>query len=366
MRDFRVILIDRKENFEFLPMLPDVIGGWLGHDVLRAGLKKITDSCRYEFLEDEVTRVDFTTGRIYLVNNTLDYEYLIISSGSETNFFKNENIRNSCFKLDNVNDAVKIRGELLKRAEAKTDSGVNIVVTGGGYTGIEIATNANYFLGRGKVKRRIYIVEKADSILTMVPEWMRKEVRTELDSLNVSIICNDSLKEYKGKDVLLESGGKIENALCIWSAGVKTSSFIDTIDAEKERTRIKVREDLRIAKDGVENVFVAGDAGYFFDKRKKSALRMAVMFAIAQGKMAAHNVAQSILKVPPEKYRPLDLGYLIPMANGKAPGVVMGRKIHGRLGYLMHYCMCLYRSEQENKFSIIRKMFQKGKNAKGA
>lgn len=347
-------------------MLPDVIGGWLGHDALSAGFKKLTDNRRCEWLKDEVIKVDFITGKIYLVNNTLDYEYLIISSGSETNFFKNGNARNSCFKLDNVNDAVKIRGELLKRAEAKMPSGVNVVVAGGGYTGVEIATNADYFLGREKVKRRIYILEKADNILTMVPEWMRKEVRTGLDSLNVSIICNDSLKEYNGKDVLLESGEKIENALCIWSAGVKTSSFIDAVDAEKERTRIKVKEDLRIAKDGVENVFVAGDAGYFFDDRKKSALRMAVMFSIGQGRVAAGNVIKSVLNRPLKKFRPVDLGYLIPMAHGKAPGVVMGRKIHGRLGYLMHYCMCLYRSERENKFSIIRDMFQKKQNAKGA
>ncbi len=363
LTDFNLVLIDRKDAFEFLPMLPDVTGGWLDPEGLRSDLKKACNSQRCEFIKDEVTGIDIARRKITFSNSSLDYEYLLISSGSETNFFSSSNERPGVYKLDNVDDAIKIRKALLKRVEEAPP--VNIVIVGGGYTGIEIATNINYLLGRRGANHRIFILERANDILTMVPGWIRDEVRKELMKLNIEIISGDSLKEYDGETVFLESGEKKEHAFCIWAAGVKTPSFVDKIEAEKERTRIKVTEELWMKNAQDKNVFVAGDASAFFDERAKNFLRMAVMFSIGQGKVAAANIGNTVLKKPLIKYRPIDLGYLIPMAHGKAPGVVMARRIHGSLGYLMHYFMCIYRSETINKMRVVRDLLKKQYGKKG-
>lgn len=60
-----------------------------------------------------------------------------------------------------------------------------------------------------------------------------------------------------------------------------------------------------------------------------------------------------------QEYNPVDLGFLVPLAYGKAPGVVLGRQIRGKLGYFLHYLMCIYRSSWTKKFGIIKDLLYK-------
>jgi NADH:ubiquinone reductase (H+-translocating) len=379
--DMNLILLDKKENFEFLPMLPDIVGGWVRPEALRVSLKKICGSHNCEFINDEITGIDTVNRKVILVKDIIDYEYLLISGGSETDFFNNENAQKNCFKLDSVDDALILREEILKRAGM--GGMINIVVAGGGYTGIESATNINYLL-RGKKpdivsfprkresrkreipafagmtsKYKIYIVEKEKEILKPLPGRIKKEVNYELRNLGIKVIPADSLLKYDAKTVLLRSGKKIGRAVCLWSAGVKTPSFTDGLNVEKERTRINVTDGLKIKSLKDNNIFAAGDTAYFFDRKINSGLRMAVMFSMGQGKTAAFNIMNSILKKPLKKYKPVDLGYIVPMAHGRASGVILGRRAGGRLAYMMHYAMCVYRSEWSNKMAVMKSVLMK-------
>lgn len=356
-KDFAVTLIDNKDYFEFLPMLPDIIGGWLKPETIRADLEKITGRLGCDFIKDSIGQIDLGAKRIRLSGADLDYEYLVISTGSKTNFFNNKAIEMACLKLDSVEDALGIRGRLLKIADS--GSLVNAVVIGGGYTGIEVITNILFLLKARKTPHKLFLVERSPEILMMGPQWMRKEAQEELKALGVEIICSDSLGSYADKTVTLGSGRQIKNAVCIWAAGVKTGEFIDKIDVEKERTRIKVDEDLTIRNSGNKNVFASGDTASFVDPAAKTPLRMAVMFSMGQGKVAAKNIVNNITGKPFIKYRPRDLGYLIPMAHGKAPGVVLGKNVHGFTGYVMHYMMCAYRSYKLNKVRVLRDVLLK-------
>jgi NADH dehydrogenase len=312
--DFRIILIDKKTNFEFLPMLPDIVGGWLNFNNLCLDLRKISRRYHCEFINDEVVKVDIAQKKINLTNNSLDYEYLVISSGSQTNFFNNQNALNNCLKLDDINDALQIKKRILERAQTK--EAINIVVVGGGYTGIEIATNIRYLLIKNRIKKcSIYILEKSAVILKMLPEWIRNEVERELKRLDIKVSCNQSLKSYDKETILLESGREIRQAVCIWSAGVKISSFIERSDLAKEHSRVKVNEMLQIPGAEDNNIFLAGDVSFFLDKKSNHTLRMAVMFAIGQGKICGKNLVNSICKKPLVKYQPVDLSYLIPLGS---------------------------------------------------
>ena len=106
-----------------------------------------------------------------------------------------------------------------------------------------------------------------------------------------------------------------------------------------------------------DNCFVAGDAAEFL--RKGAPLRMAVQFSIAQGNLAAANILRSNRNNPPAKYVPLDLGFVIPMANNKSCGRVMGVNLKGALPTLMHYLMCIYRTRGLiNKLRLIRELIK--------
>jgi len=350
---FNIILFDKRCGFEFLPVLPDIIGGRVSGDRLNVDLGKFCKKHNCSFINKEITGVELEKNEIKDSGGIVTpYEYLIISSGSRTNFFDMDHLKENCFKLDSIEDAVAINKELLARSGR--DNELNVIVIGGGYTGIEITANVYYLFMKIGKKCRIHIIDKAPDILMMVPGWMRKYVRNYLERVRINIKCNDSLKAYDGKTATLESGEELNDAFCIWAPGVKTSDYVNGLPGEKAGTRIKVDPFLNIQGSSYEKVFVAGDSAAFYDEKLGQPIRMAVMFSMGQGKIAARNVVSSIMKRPLKKYKAIDMGYLVPLAFGKAPGIILNVPVKGRLGYFMHYFMCIYRSEWQNKFGMLK------------
>lgn len=347
--EYEVLLLDRKENSEFLPVLPDLISGRMSPDALRTSLREECIKCGARFVHGSVKHLRPNERKVVLESETIDYEYLILAPGAENNFFGNDNARENCYKLYTVDEGISIRKTLTARSG---EDALNVVVVGGGYTGIEAATNVYRLFKELKRDVNIVMVEKAPDILMMTPKWMRKYGRRELNRLNIKVYCGDGLSEVRDGEAVLDSGRTIENAFCLWSAGVKTSAFIDNTGFAKEKTRIRVDSTLRPGED--DRIFCAGDAASFMPGNEEKPIRMAVMFAIAQGKTAADNVVRSIHGRKLKKYIPRDLGYLIPFATGKAPGVVMGIRVKGRLGFWMHYLMCVFRSSFRNGLIMIR------------
>ena len=352
-RGYEIVLIDEKDDFEFIPMLPDLIGGWLSPRRLKRSNSELASRYGCRLIKGRIERLDPERKTITAGAEEINYDYLIIATGSCTNFFDNRPVRDACRKVDTIDDALKIKEELLGLASSAPE--VNVVVIGGGYTGIEAATNILWLFRSIRTSHcHVTMVERASDILMAVPEWMRKEARRELEKLGVIIICPDSLKSYDGHAAALGSGLSIKADICLWTAGVKLSDYLDGFKAEKERTRIKVAPTLKIMGQEHKDIFVAGDTASFQDRRAGRAIRMAVMFSMGQGKVAAENIVRSILNKRLVEYKVLDLGYLIPMAHGKAPGIVLGMRVHGFLGYLLHYLMCIYRSEWKNRFGIVK------------
>ncbi|MBD3296304.1 MAG: hypothetical protein GF392_02935 [Candidatus Omnitrophica bacterium] len=348
-KEYEVLLVDRKENSEFLPLLPDLISGRMSPEAMRTSLPGECGKRGARFIRDNIREIKPDDRRVALEGGTLDYEYLILATGAQNNFFGNQNARDNCYKVYEVDEGISIRKALTARSEKGS---FNVVIIGGGYTGIEAATNVYRLFQELKRDVKIVMVEKAPDILMMTPKWMRKYGRGELNRLNIKVYCGDGLSEVRDGQAVLDSGRTIDNAFCLWSAGVKASEFIEKTPFEKEKTRVKVAPTLRTGES--DRIFCAGDAASFIPSGEEKPIRMAVMFAIAQGKTAAENIVRSIEGKTLKRYVPRDLGYLIPFATGKAPGVVMGVKVKGRLGFWMHYFMSVFRSSCANGLAMIR------------
>ncbi|MCF7892441.1 MAG: FAD-dependent oxidoreductase [Candidatus Omnitrophica bacterium] len=348
LKDYAIHLIDKKKNYEFIPMLPDLIAGWLEPEAISLNLEKFSQKKGINFVCDSVQKIDREKKKIITKNREIAYQYLIIAAGSKTNFFANTELSLNCRKLDSVKDALKIKNDLLDKAQQKK---INIVVVGGGYTGLEIATNAHFLLTKNKLPFSITVVEKAPEILKMVSDRIKQIAKSELNRLGIKVITGDSLQKYKGEHAQLESGRKIKNAFCIWSAGVETSDFIQNLEAKKDKGRLLVDQNLNLKGKNEKRVFVAGDSAAFATQAGKS-LRMAIMFAIGQGKIAAKNIINSLQGKKISSYQPIDLGYLIPLTYKKAPGIVIGAPVGPKLGYFLHYYMCFYRSEFSKKSKV--------------
>ncbi len=339
-----VALIDKKNTLDFLPLLPDCIGCNINPEYLTYNLETAAGGSGFKFINEEVNSVDLGNKIVLTLNRKLDYDYLVIASGSEANFYGNDEIKKYVYRLDNVKDARLIL-EGLERNNFDY-----YIIFGAGYTGIEIATNLRMYLNKKSKNKRIIIAEKASSILGPLPEWMKEYTCNNLKKLNIELCLNSVIIEkIEERKVGLSCLKLVNNAMLIWAAGAKSADFLEQLDIDKDsQGRLKVDDYLRINK----SCFCIGDAAYFSYKGK--VLRMAVQFAIAQGESAAANIIRDIRGLELKRYKPRDLGFIIPMANNRSCGNVLGMNLKGALPTALHFLMCTYRSYgTRNKFGIL-------------
>jgi NADH dehydrogenase FAD-containing subunit len=342
----RIIVVDAKKTFDFLPLLPDVVSGRVSREHAVLDLADYLESLHVNFEHDEVERIDTATKEIFLKSgHVLSYEFLIISCGSVTNFYGMEDIQRRALKLDSVEDAMMLQNTIATYSQKK------ILIVGGGYTGIEIASHLAYFLRHRNVKKyNINIVERQEDILGPLSRWIKDYCRLNLCALGVNIYPSVSVQDISEKRLKLSNGLEFEDYAIIWVAGVQTPLFVRDLPFDKDRQgRLVVDTHMQF----MGGCFAAGDAASF--SRKGKTLRMSVQFSLAQAGVAAANILR--LAAGKKKlacYRPIDLGFLLPMANKKACGKVLGFRVWSFVGWFFHYVMCIYRSLTfKNKFGVF-------------
>jgi len=347
-----IIVISDKKDFCFPPMLPDCLGRKIDPVNLTYDLCRISKKLKFQFIKDKVITLNLSRKEVLTENKALSYDFLVVASGSETNFYGNELIRKCAFKLDDAQDALAIQDAV------KESDHSSYLISGGGYTGVEVATNLSRHLRKFGQSKKIVIIERAPSILGPLPQWMKDFVLNNLGRLNIEVLNNVSIVKTELNKIELSDGRIFNNSMLIWAAGVKTADFIQKLELEKTpQGRIKVNEYLEFDK----NCFAAGDACNF--TYKDISLRMAVQFAIMQGDCVAMNIIKNIKAKSEIKYRPLDLGYVIPMANNRSCGVIFGINVKGLLPTYLHYFMCIYRLYGfKNKLRIIMSLTKEVRN----
>lgn len=343
-REVSVQVIARGQEFSFPPLFPDTIGRGLAPSSLSYPISRLSRAYAFESIHDEVRAVDIEKRQVVASGGTYEYDYLVLASGTQTNFYGNDVVRHYAYTLDNPGDARRILAGLAE----KTFS--SLVIAGGGYTGVEVATNLWRYLQRNRRQARIIIVERAASILGPLPQWMKRYVEKNLQSLGIEVMPNTLIEKIEPDCLVLSGGQRLQNSMLIWAAGVRTADYIQGIAKDKNpQGRLMVDPYLRVDA----HCFAVGDAAAV--PVDGGLLRMAVQFAIAQGRCAAENILRSIRHRPLCAYRPFDIGYLIPMAHNRSCGILLGNTLRGRLPVVLHYLMCVYRVYGlKNKMAIIR------------
>ncbi|MFH0918614.1 MAG: FAD-dependent oxidoreductase [Candidatus Omnitrophota bacterium] len=346
-----ITLFDPKAQFNFLPLIPDCIGRAVNPRFLIQDVANLSGQLKIRFIQEAVTGVDLASGQLQTALSNYAYDYLLIASGSQPNFFSDSAAQAYSYPLNSVLDAQKIIGCL------KENKFQNVIICGAGYTGVEAAGNLwLYFKKRGLFKK-IIIVERSPAVLGALPAWMKDYVARNLKSMGIEVFINSVIEKVKADQVSVSGGREFSNSMLVWVPGVKTAEFIQKLDlAKNPQGRIAVDEYLRVKQ----NCFCAGDTAWVGEKN--SFLRMAIAFAIAQGERAAENIIRSIKNMPLKKYRPLDLGYIIPLANNHSCGQALGLNVSGYLATFLHFSMCIFRTRGlKNKVGIINNLIKNGR-----
>lgn len=342
-----VTVIDKKKDREFLPLLPDVAGGGIRMSSARYELARLVRSRKVRYRQYEIASVDLNARSVSGPYSTDSYEYLLIASGSTSTFYGNDQIKKYALVLDSIEDAQRIQKSVLRGAYA------HLIVVGGGYTGVEIATHMWRLCKTHGVRARITLIERAERILASLPDWMGSYVSQHVAQLGIEIRCNVSVDSASERSVSLSDGTCFDDALLVWSAGVSVSSPEITPDPQRTRQgRFIVDDYLRIH----ERCFVAGDAAGYIHNGQEA--RMGIQVSLDEGRCAAANIVRHMQNKALRCFRAVDLGYIVPMAHGRGCGNVLGLPVKGRMAIALHYLMCLYRSSFPHAMGgLIRDLF---------
>ncbi len=273
---FLITLVDKNNYNFFPPLIYQVATGFLENSNISYPFRKLFRKySNIQFRLGELIRVDPATHTIELNNGKLTYDYLVFATGAESNYFGMENIRLHAIPMKNVNDALNMRNTLLQRLELATITKdpaerkklLNIVVAGGGPTGVEVSgmladlrihsfpKDYPELQGTGA---EIYLVDGGDHLLAPMSAASQNDTYAALEKMGVKIKLQARVKDFADDKVFLSTGEIIETRNLIWTAGVTAMMFdgIPPISYGKAR---RMLTDPFNKVVGLEDIYAIGD-----------------------------------------------------------------------------------------------------------
>lgn len=271
-----VLLIDKNNYHTFQPLLYQVATAGLEAEEIAHAVRGIFHNQQnFDFYLGEVTGVDWAQRQLHILDGTLiPFDYLIVAAGATTNFFGVEGAEQHGFGLKNLTEAVNLRSHIIERFEtanrlrkSTTETQLNVVVVGGGPTGVEMA-GAVCELFQKVLKKdfphlpieqaQVYLVEASPNLLNAYHEKLQPYARKQLERRGVNVMLNTQVVRVTADAVYLSDGTHIPTQTMIWAAGVRANPLGEILHLPTARAgRIAVETDLRIP--GYEQVFAIGD-----------------------------------------------------------------------------------------------------------
>ncbi len=273
----QVTLVDRNNYNFFPPLLYQVATGMLDVSSISIPFRTLLSGRKnLHFRLGELLEVVPNQNKIILSSGELQYDQLVIATGTKANYFGMENIQKHSLPMKNVDDAVKLRNYLIALAEKYTYETNpderrkmrNIVISGAGPSGVEIAgmiaemrmrVLKDIFPELVKEPLNIYLVDGAEVVLPPMSEKSQKYSKESLENFGVKVILGKFVEDYRDDKVFFKGGDSIETKTLIWTAGVTAMKFKGIPDDYYERgNRLKVNEYNMVVNSA--NIFAIGDA----------------------------------------------------------------------------------------------------------
>ena len=278
-----VTLIDKRNYHLFRPMLYQVATGLLSADQISGPLRSILARQRnVEVLMDEVTGIDAQQRLVHLTDGDLPYDYLILATGIQYNYFGHDDWRQDAPGLESLDDADLIRGKVLlafERAEEMAALGqgtpqeiqqlLTFVLVGAGTVGVEMASTlaemsrmalAHDFRHIDPRSAQILLYEAAPRVLPTYPQELSAQAQRHLESLGVKVHTNTRVTNVDA-DGIEADGQRIHAGTVLWGAGVLASPAGRWLGAQTDKSgKVIVNADLSVP--GHPEVFAIGDTAH--------------------------------------------------------------------------------------------------------
>lgn len=334
--EFLITLVDVNNYHFFPPLLYQVATAFIEPSNISYPFRRLfQEKKNLRFHMGCLTRVNWESNTIETDTGNLSYDYLVVAVGTETNYFGMENVKRNSLPMKTINDALNLRNYLLLNMEKavrtndreEKEKYLNIVIAGGGPTGVEIAgmlaemgreIAAKEYPEIRDLQTHLYLIDAGPVLLAPMSKRSQEEATSVLTKLGVHIILNTAVKDYSDDKVILADGKIIESNVLIWASGV-TGREIVGLPAEvvAQGRRLQVDEYNKVI--GTSNIFALGDICLqTTDKNFPKGHPQLAQVAIQQGKWLAENLKRVHTKEPQKPFVYNDKGSMAIIAKYKA------------------------------------------------
>ncbi len=330
--DFQIVLIDKNNYHQFQPLF---------YQVAMSGLEPSSISFPFRKLFQKENHIYFRVAQVRGIDpeqkcldtdfGRVNYDYLVIATGADTNFFNNQEIANKAIPMKSVSEALFLRNRILADYEEAllepTYDGrqplLDIVVVGGGPTGVEVAGSLaemkKFILPKDYQELNpneveIHLLEGGPRLLNGMSDKSGKEAKHYLEKLGVKVNLNTFVTDYDGKKVITQDGMEIEAFKVIWAAGIR-GTFPPGLPEEAivRGNRIQVQPNLEV--QGTQDIFAIGDVAYLEEPDFPTGHPQVAQVAMQMGKFLAKQLKKKDFS---GSFSYKDLGSMATIGRNKA------------------------------------------------
>jgi NADH dehydrogenase len=343
----QTVLLDKHNYHTFQPLLYQVATGGLEAGSIAYPIRKVIqeyDDCYFRLTS--VQEIDTKNRQIITEIGNLSYDYLVIATGSKTNYFGNSDIKRYSMSMKTIPQSLNIRSLILENFEqavltrdtAEQNSLINFVLVGAGPTGVELA-GALAEMKKAILQKdypdldiarmQINLIQSGDRILNTMSEKASAAAEEFLESLGVTIWKNVRVTNYDGKTVTTNANMSFETATMIWTAGVE-GALVAGLDGESlvaRAARIRVNEFSQVR--GYDDIFAVGDIASMESEDFPQGHPMMAQPALQQGKLLGKNLIKLVQKKKMQPFKYNDKGSMATIGRNKAVVDLPNYHFHG-------------------------------------
>ncbi len=358
-QDVQLVFIDKINYHQFQPLLYQVSMAGLEPSSISFPIRRLFQKKKNVFIRiASLESVDHEKKRIQTSSGEIWYDALVIATGARTNFYGNKNLEKRAYTLKSVSDSLKLRNAILEDYEKalsepdydKRQKYIDIVIVGGGATGVELAgalaEMKKYILPKEYVEidskeMDIYLVQSGDRLLNSMSEKSSARALKELQRLNVNVVLNKRVSDFDGTHVHLDSGEKIYCKKLIWAAGICCDPIKGLPEDSRDRSnRLHVDGNLKVAN--VKDVFALGDIASMKSAEYEYGHPQVAQPAIQQGRYLAKHLLDILEGKTVKNFEYKDKGSMATIGRHQAVVDLKNAKFGGFSAWILWLVVHLY------------------------